>query len=70
MSVKTVRFNKQEASMLKVVLKYYRVDFSHCVKELIAEKLEDLRDIGRIKKIKESAPSSYLRAEQITALYK
>ena len=70
MSVKTVRFNKVEESMLKVVLQYYHTDFSHCVKELISEKLEDLRDIRSIKRIKEGKPTSYLNANQISALYK
>jgi hypothetical protein len=39
MSVKTVRFNKEEG-MLKAMLDYYRTDFSSCIKELIVEKLE------------------------------
>jgi hypothetical protein len=70
MSVKTVRFNKDEESMLKAILQYYRTDFSGCIKELIVEKLEDLRDIGLIKRIKEGKLSDYSSAEQITALFK
>ncbi len=70
MSVKTVRFNREEESMLKMILRYYHTDFSGCIKELIAEKLEDLRDIGAIKRLKESRPSDYLGEDQITSLYK
>jgi len=51
MAVRTVRFNKEEESKLKVLLAYYHSDFSSCVKELFVEKLEDLQDMGVIKKI-------------------
>ncbi len=70
MSVKTVRFNKEEEVMLKAMLDYYHTDFSSCIKELIVEKLEDLRDIGVIKRLKEGVPSDYLGADQITSLFK
>ena len=70
MSVKTVRFNRSEEGMLKTIIEHYHTDFSSCVKELIAEKLEDLRDIGVIKRLKECNPSDYLGADQITALFK
>lgn len=70
MSVKTVRFNREEEGMLKAVLDYYRTDFSSCIKALIVEKLEDLRDIGAIKRLKEGSPSDYLAADQITSLFK
>ena len=56
--------------MLKTILHYYHTDFSVCIKELIAEKLEDLRDIGTIKRLKEGKISDYLGADQITALFK
>jgi hypothetical protein len=69
MSVKTVRFNKEEESMLQKILHYYKTDFSVCIKELIAEKLEDLRDIGTIKRLKEGKPFDYLGANQITSLF-
>ena len=69
MSVKTVRFNKQEESMLKTLLSHYAEDFSTCIKELIAEKLEDLRDIGYIKHLKEGKTSDYLSADKITPLF-
>lgn len=69
MSVKTVRFNKAEESMLKTVLEYYHTDFSGCIKELIAEKLEDLRDISYAKRLKEGKPSDYLSAERIASLF-
>ena len=70
MSVKTVRFNREEEGMLKTILHYYHTDFSGCIKELIAEKLEDLRDIGTIRRLKEGKPSDYLGADQITSLFK
>ena len=70
MSVKTVRFNKQEESLLRLVLGHYNKDFSSCVKELIAEKHEDLQDIGFIRKIKEGKKSDYLTADQISAKFK
>ena len=70
MSVKTVRFNREEEGMLKAILRYYHSDFSGCIKELIAEKLEDLRDIGTIKRLREGKPSDYLGADQITSLFK
>ncbi|MDE2223447.1 MAG: hypothetical protein KGK03_10315 [Candidatus Omnitrophica bacterium] len=70
MTVKTVRFNKSEEGMLKTILHHYHADFSSCIKELIMEKLEDLRDIGVIKRIKEGAPSDYLGADEITSLFK
>jgi predicted DNA-binding protein len=67
MSVKTVRFNSKEEKMLKSVLHHYGQDFSTCIKELIAEKMEDLLDIGILKRIREGKPSSYLTASQIDA---
>ena len=70
MSVKTVRFNKEEENMLQKILHYYHTDFSDCIKELIAEKLEDLRDLGVIRRLKEGKPSEYLGANQITSLFK
>ena len=70
MSVKTVRFNKEEESMLQKILRYYHTDFSGCIKELIEEKVEDLGDIGTIKRLKEGKPSDYLGASQITSLFK
>ena len=69
MSVKTVRFNKEEESMLKKIVDYYHTDFSGCIKELIAEKLEDLRDIGYVKHLKEGKPSDYMNADKITAIF-
>ena len=69
MSVKTVRFNKEEQSMLKKIVDYYHTDFSSCIKELIAEKLEDLRDIGYVKRLKEGKHSEYLGADQITSMF-
>ena len=69
MAVKTVRFNKNEERMLKKVLIYYRTDFSRCVKELLAEKLEDLRDIRMIKSFKEGRREDYLSASDIDRFF-
>ena len=70
MSVRTVRFNRREENMLKTVLSYYSVDFSTCVKELIIEKMEDLYDVGCIKRLKEEKRSDYLSAKDISDSYK
>ena len=70
MSVKTVRFNKEEEGMLQTIPRYYHSDFSECIKELIAEKLEDLRDIGTIRRLKEGRSSDYLGKDQISSLFK
>jgi predicted DNA-binding protein len=69
MSIKTIRFNREEEGMLKAVLSHYATDFSTCVKELIAEKVEDLRDMNYIKRLREGKPSEYLSADQITHLF-
>jgi len=69
MSVKTIRFNKREESMLKTLLSGYAGDFSACIKKLIAEKIEDLRDIGVVMHINESRPSDYLKADEIDKLF-
>ncbi len=69
MAVRTIRFNKEEEGKLKMVLAYYNTDFSHCVKELFAEKLEDLQDIGVIRKIKEGKKGDYLKAGEIDKLF-
>jgi predicted DNA-binding protein len=69
MSVKTIRFNREEENMLKTVLSHYATDFSTCVKELIAEKVEDLRDMNYIKRLREGKPSEYMNADQITHLF-
>ena len=69
MAVKTVRFNKEEETKLKKVLAYYGTDFSNCVKELLAEKLEDLLDIGVIKGIREGNKKDYFSAGDINKLY-
>ena len=69
MAVKTVRFNKAEEVMLKKILVYYGSDFSNCVKELLVEKLEDLQDIGVIKRIKEEKKENYFCARDIDELY-
>ena len=70
MAVKTVRFNKEEETRLRKVLAFYGTDFSHCVKELFAEKLEDLLDIGVIKRIKEGKQEDYFSAAEINKFYK
>lgn len=69
MSIKTVRFNKEEELLLQKILDYYGTDFSSCVKALFREKFEDLIDLGWIKKFKEGRPADYLSASDIDALY-
>ena len=69
MAIKTVRFNKDEEKMVKRILVYYNSDFSGCVKELFAEKMEDLRDIGIIQGIKEGKKGDYLTAAEIDKLF-
>lgn len=69
MAIKTVRFNKDEEKMVRKILIYYNSDFSGCVKELFAEKIEDLQDIGLIKGIKEGKKEDYLTASEIDKLF-
>ena len=69
MSIKTIRLNKREEIMMKKVLKYYRMDFSSCVKELLVEKIEDLQDIRAIKAIRETKSENYFTAKEIDSLY-
>ncbi len=69
MSIKTVRFNKQEEKIAKKIITYYKKDFSACVKELMEEKLEDLIDIGHIKKFKEGRFEDYLTSREIDRLF-
>ena len=69
MAIKTVRFNKREEAMVKRILVYYDNDFSGCVKELFAEKLEDLQDLKVIKSVKESKREDYLTAREIDKLF-
>ena len=69
MAVRTIRFNQEEENMVKALLAYFNTDFSGCVKELFAEKLEDLRDIRVIKGIKEGNKADYLTANKIDKLF-
>ncbi len=69
MSIKTVRFNKHEEKIAKRVLAHYKMDFSGCIKELMEEKLQDLIDIGHIKKFKEGLSEDYLTAKEIDRLF-
>lgn len=69
MAVETIRFNGEEEELLRKILAYYNKDFSTCVKTLLAEKLEDLQDIGVISKIKEGKKQDYLTAEDINKIY-
>ena len=69
MAIKTVRFNKKEEMMVKKILVYYNTNFSDCVKELFAEKLEDLQDIRAIKSIKEGRKEDYLTAGEVDKLF-
>ncbi len=69
MAIKTIRFNKAEEKILKKVLVYYHGDFSNCVKELLAEKIEDLMDLKVIKAIKEDKKENYVSASDIDKLF-
>jgi hypothetical protein len=68
MSVKTIRFNKTESKVLNKVLSYYGKDFSSCVKDLLTEKLEDLRDVEFVSKIREGTRKDYFSADQIASM--
>ncbi|GEM_PF-1389523 len=68
MSVKTLRLNKDEEKALRVLLAYTGQDFSHCMKELIHERLEDLADLKFIDQIKESKSKDYVSADDIDAV--
>ena len=70
MSIKTVRFNKKEEALLKKVLTYYGTDFSSCIKELLMEKLEDLRDLKAIKGLSEGRKSDYVTAKELNRFFK
>ena len=65
MSVKTLRLNKDEEKGLRALLVYTGQDFSHCIKELIRERLEDLADLEFIDQIKELKPKDYVSANDI-----
>ncbi len=69
MGVKTIRFNKKEAAMVKRILVYYHQDFSACVKTLFAEKMEDLQDLSLIKGVKEGKKEDYLTANEIDKMF-
>lgn len=69
MTVKTIRFNKHEENIIKALLNYYHADFSTCVKALLAEKLEDLQDIGFIAHFKEGKVEDYLDSKEIEKIY-
>ena len=68
MSIKTIRFNKEEESMLGILLSHYHKDFSACVKDLLHEKIEDLRDIGFVKHLKVGKLGDYVSAADIDKL--
>ena len=65
MSIKTLRLNKDEEKELHALLVYTGQDFSHCIKELIRERLEDLVDLKFIDQVKESNPKSCVSAKDI-----
>ncbi len=68
MSVKTLRLNKVEEKELQALLEYTGQDFSHCMKELIRERLEDLADLKFIDQIKEANSKDYVSADEISAI--
>lgn len=65
MGVKTLRLNRVEQRELSALLAYTGQDFSHCIKELIRERLEDLADLKFINQIKEGKSKDYVSAEQV-----
>ena len=65
MSVKTLRLNKTEEKELRALLVYTGQEFSHFVKELIRERLEDLADLKFIDQIKEPGSKGYVSAGEI-----
>ncbi len=69
MSIKTVRFNRQEEALLKKILAHYGKDFSSCIKALFREKMEDLKDQATIKGIKEGKQADYLTADKLESLF-
>ena len=68
MSVKTLRLNRVEEKELHALLTYTKQDFSHCVKELIRERLEDLADLKFIDQIKELRPKDYVSSNDVDAV--
>lgn len=69
MAVRTIRFNKQEESILDRVLDHYGADFSTCGKTLLFDKIEDLRDIAAVKRIREPKRSEYLSSDDIDSMF-
>lgn len=69
MAVKTIRFNKQEESALGKVLDHYGSDFSTCVKTLLFDKLEDIKDIAAVGRVSEGRKSDYSSADDIDELF-
>ncbi len=67
MSIKTLRLNRVEEKELQALLEYTGQDFSHCMKELIRERLEDLADLKFIDRIKEANSKDYVSADEISA---
>ena len=68
MSVKTLRLNRVEEKELHALLAYTKQDFSHCVKELIRERLEDLADLKFIDQLKELRQKDYVSSKDIDAV--
>ena len=69
MAVRTIRFNKQEESALGKLLDHYGADFSSCVKTLLFDRLEDLKDIAAVSRIHEGKRGDYSGADDIDALF-
>lgn len=70
MAVRTIRFNKQEESALGRLLEHYGADFSTCVKTLLFDRLEDLKDIAAISRIREGKRPDYSSADEIDGLFR
>ncbi len=65
-----IYFNKKEEALLRRILAHYGRDFSACVKELLIEKVEDLQDMGFIKRFKEGKREDYFTGSEIDALFR
>lgn len=70
MAVRTIRFNKEEESALSKLLEHYGSDFSTCVKTLLFDRLEDLKDIVAVSRIRKGKRTDYERADDIDALFR
>ena len=50
-------------------MSYYYGNLSTCIKRLLVEKLEDLRDIHSAMMVREGVPGDYYSADEITSMF-